>query len=363
MTDDLRHTQAERAQRAARVQDAAKGRWALIFEDLAPQLHAALAQAPMHVACPVHGGSDGFRLFPHFNDSGQGICNTCGGRTTGVSLLAWAKQIPPAQAQQEVEAWLKLEQNKGRTVKRRSAWQMPVRDPAAALRSLERVWHESGPIAGTPAETYLVKRGIWRCNLASVLRHHPGLPYFEGKERRKLGVYPCLLAPVRSPDGRLATLHRTFITPEGDKAPVPSPKKLMPARCDLHGAAIRLFPAQEELGVAEGVETALAAHAVSRMPVWACVSATLLEQVEVPSNVRKLVIWADLDRSERGGQAAEKLADRMERAGKRVQIHLPQGPLPAQSKGVDWLDILNTQGLNGFPAQFRRWRPPSALAA
>jgi putative DNA primase/helicase len=111
------------------------------------------------------------------------------------------------------------------------------------------------------------------------------------------------------------------------------------------------------LGVAEGIETALAAHAISRMPVWSCVSAPLLELVDIPEYVKFVVIWADLDVSNRGLIAAEKLADRLEAMGKKVEICLPYGPIPEGVKGVDWLDVLLAQGVNGFPARWRRWRP------
>ena len=46
------------------VKEAAKGHWREIFGALAPQLNEAVDRAPNHVSCPVHGGTDGFRLFP-----------------------------------------------------------------------------------------------------------------------------------------------------------------------------------------------------------------------------------------------------------------------------------------------------------
>ena len=64
------------------VKEAAKGHWREIFGALAPQLNEAVDRAPNHVSCPVHGGTDGFRLFPHWEETGAGICNTCGAITT-----------------------------------------------------------------------------------------------------------------------------------------------------------------------------------------------------------------------------------------------------------------------------------------
>ena len=94
---------------------------------------------------------------------------------------------------------------------------------------------------------------------------------------------------------------------------MPCPRKLLPALAGdaLAGAAIRLAPAGEVLGVAEGLETALAASALSGMPVWACLSATLLRRFEPPSGVRLLTIWVDKDRSGTGERAAAALRDRL----------------------------------------------------
>lgn len=45
------------------VKAAAEGRWDAIFSVLAPKLAPAQERAGRHVPCPVHGGTDGFRLF------------------------------------------------------------------------------------------------------------------------------------------------------------------------------------------------------------------------------------------------------------------------------------------------------------
>ena len=58
------------------IKRAAMGRWKEIFLALAPQLQTAMEKAGHHVPCPVHGGVDGFRLFPQYEIKGDGICNT-----------------------------------------------------------------------------------------------------------------------------------------------------------------------------------------------------------------------------------------------------------------------------------------------
>lgn len=336
---------------------AAAGQWAHIFEDLAPELAEALANAPDHVPCPVHGGADGYRLFDHFNETGRGICNTCGPQKSGFETLAWVKSYSFKDAVRDVANWLRIEKTERRKPPRNPIALRPKVEPTVAYKRICDVWRASLPLAGQAAEAYLSKRGIWKQNMPAVLRAHAGLTYIHGREKTNYGKFPCLLAPIKDKAGRLVSIHRIFLSPEGDKAPVPDAKKMMSPHSEIRGAAIKLFPAGEVLGVAEGIETALAVHAITRMPMWSCVSATLMELVDIPDSVKHVVIWADLDRSQRGLEAADTLADRLEAQGKTVEIFLPQGAIPEGSKGVDWLDVMLTQGLNGFPAKWRRWRP------
>ena len=71
------------------VRAKAAGRWGFIFSRLAPQLKNAVEKAGHHVACPIHGGEDGFRLFRNFDVNGSGVCNTCGMRRDGFAMLEW----------------------------------------------------------------------------------------------------------------------------------------------------------------------------------------------------------------------------------------------------------------------------------
>jgi len=349
----------------AELKQAASGKWHFIFEDLTPELAEALAAAPEHVACPHHGGTDGFRFFSHYNETGRSVCNTCGAMRSGVDTLMLAKGWDLKTALTELEQWLDKDAGEVRDIVRPAPPPpRPKVDPAVAYRRIREVWTASLPIAGTPAQHYLQNRGIWLNNIPSTLRAHPGLPYVHGKERSFFGRFPCLLAPVRNVRRELVTLHRIFVSEDGQKAPVPDPKKMMSQCRELSGAAIQLFEAEgDTLGVAEGIETALAAHAISQMPVWSTISAVLMEQLEVPPHIKRVVIWADRDTSERGIQAASVLAERLEKKGIHVEVYLPPVMLSDGVKGVDWLDVLLTIGVNGFPPKWRRWRPAPSVCA
>ena len=346
----------DRAAAFQQLKQDARGQWAYIFEDLAPQLAEAIAANGRHVSCPVHGGSNGFRLFKDYQQSGGGICNTCGAQPNGFGMLHWVKGYDFKDAVREVGQWIRKE-NATPTISNRPppAPPAPV-DTAKAQATIYRLWSGSRPLKGSAAQRYLEARGIWSENHPMTLRAHPSVRFFDSATQQE-GSYPAMLAPVKNAMGQIVALHRTYLTEEGMKAPVPEVKKLTQKTGPLNGAAIKLFPSTEFLGVGEGIETMLAVRAITRMPVWSAVSAVLLEQVEIPEGVHTVVIWADNDLNGRGQQAAEVLAERLRREGKTVEIQIPGGLIPEGAKGIDWLDVLTTQGLEGFPAHWRVWQP------
>jgi putative DNA primase/helicase len=353
--------QQDRRKSLAEIRSDASGNWPYIFADLCPELGPAMEAGGDHVPCPVHGGTDGFRLYKDWIQTGGGICNTCGAFNNGLGLMTAIKEVSGAytfsDALREVASWLRGEEVTPTVQSRPPPPPVaPKLDPEKARRTVEWIRRGIRNLEGTPAEKYLLKRGIWCENQPHSLRFHPGLRYYHGKPATLLGEFPAMVAPVTNTKGEVVAVHRTFITADGDKAPVPDAKKLTSAVEPLGGSAIRLFKCSDVLGIGEGIETVLAARAISRMPVWSAANATLLELVEIPEIVRHVVIWADLDVSGRGAEAADKLGNRLVQSGRTVEIQLPEGPIPEGEKGIDWLDVLITRGVEGFPAHWRRWR-------
>jgi len=327
----------------------AGGCWADVLGALAPALTPALSRLGRHVPCPVHGGTDGFRLFRDVDQTGGGVCNTCGTFHDGFALLMWVNRWTFPEALNAVAHELGTTDTRvpeSRRVQTRRP-RTKERNRESVIDALNRVWQQSLDPAdrrAAPLQAYLRRRGLSGAELDNkVVRFHPALGYWKMNDHNGIelaGRYPAMVALVTDADGAPVTVHRTYLTLDGCKAPVPAPKKLMgyPGH-RLVGGAIRLFDPGPVLGVAEGIETALAVHLRTGMPVWSAVSANLLERLEPPAQTSLVVVWADRDRSGTGEAAALSLRERLLRRGISVAMHLPPGPIPANSKGIDWADV------------------------
>ena len=339
------------------LSDEARGLWVEILGELAPELTPAIEAGADHVPCPVHGGKDGFRVFNDFRETGGGVCNTCGKFRSGVQLLAWVRQVPTREAARMIHRWLDGDRS-GAVPVARAPVEFRKPDPSRVRASIMQIWSGCGHIRGTLAEEYLLKRGIPRTAISNRLGFHPGLKYCERVDGRwrPTGTFPAMVAPIQLPGGRAVCLHRTYLSGQGTKADVSSPKKMTMRAASLRGGAIRLSAPAEVLAVAEGIETALAVRAGTGLAVWAAVSATLMESLEVPDDVREVHIFADKDVSGRGLEAAEKLAERLRAAGRTAEVHLPPGRIQEGAKGIDWLDAYVSRGAAVFPPGFREIR-------
>lgn len=199
------------------------------------------------------------------------------------------------------------------------------------------LWAKCEPLSvNDPCVRYLAARGIrgvWP--LPGVLRFHRALPYWDDNVR--VGTFPAMVAPLVDPYGRTVALHRTYIRESGTKAPVPSPKKLTTVAGPLAGACIPLHePVRGCIGIAEGIETALAAWCASTLPTVAAYCAANLAAWQWPANVRRIVIFADADMA--GREAADTLRARALRAGLHVEVLAPS------QAGADWCDVWASRG-------------------
>ncbi len=189
----------------------------------------------------------------------------------------------------------------------------------------ERIWREAAPIGDTLAKAYLEARGIRAVSRA--LRFHPRTPL---GPRGNTQYLPAMIAAVTMDHG-LVAVHRTFLNPMRPAvAPFNNPKRALGS---LASGAVRLFdPVEGRLGLAEGIESALAAKALTQIPCWASLGNERFGLVSIPESVRELHLFVDHDA---GGELAEERARSTYACESRTII--TRRP---RVEGADWNDAL-----------------------
>lgn len=299
-----------------RTADEAVGRWPGILQSLGVD-PAFLGKK--HGPCPICAGKDRYR-FDDKGGRGTWFCSQCGAGD-GFSLLRGLFGWSFNEAANQVD----------RVIGTVQAGPIAAeRTEASKVQALTQVWKGSRPVTrGDPVWQYLNRR-LGLEIVPADLRLHPGLRYTD-EDGRDLGRFPAMLARIRYPDGDGASIHRTYLTEDGHKAPVPQAKKIMAGK-PLNTGAVRLGAAGMTLGIAEGIETALAASQRFGVPVWAATNAVLLEAWVPPEGVERVLIAGDNDASFTGQAAAFGLARRLVQKGLAVEIRIPE------QAGKDWAD-------------------------
>lgn len=348
------------------VRDTARGQWDAVVAHLAPEIADYVDHPNKHYPCPVHGGIDGFRVFRDFRETGGGICNSCGSFHDGFALLSWVRGWNFKETLQAIAQDLRITPGANAPIVMQSVKRptpIPRRDGKRLWQEAAAVWNAALPLdhpAALVGRRYLVSRGLDPNRLIPIigdwaLRLHPSLPYYNGG-RVCQGKFPALVSAVVDRQGQGVTVHRLYLAVDGGgKAPVDTPKKVMPAGRSLRGSAIRLGIPESVLNVAEGLETALSVMQEEGAPVWSCVSGTLLAGFIPPPGTRCVRIWADKDIACNpqdglpvGEHYARQLATRLRAAGIATEIIVPGYKIPDGQKGLDWNDILLHKGIDGF---------------
>ena len=299
------------------LKDRAQGRWSGILPALGigePFLTGK------HGPCPLCGGKDRWR-WDNREGRGTWICSKCGAGD-GIELVMKRNGWEFREAAKQIEAVI------GSVSPDPPKRERSDRDKREAMSKL---WRVSKTVeSGDPVSRYLFYRVGLTCfpsclRTAYNLRYQSDCPSF----------HPAMIAMVTGPDGAPSTLHRTYLTNDGRKAPVIEPRRLMPGII-AKGAAIRLGPAGDVLGIAEGIETALSATALFGVPCWAAVSAAMLAAWQPPTEAKRIVVFGDNDESYTGQAVAYRLAKRLgdERL---VEVQIPL------EVGADWNEVHQLQ--------------------
>jgi hypothetical protein len=200
---------------------------------------------------------------------------------------------------------------------------MPRPKAMADHRALAlRLWKASQPITDSPAADYLAARGLAppypRC-----LRYNPRTIVGAGDQRR---FFPAMIAAVENDLGVVAVQRTCLDLADILHKPLSKPKIALGL---LGNAAIRLAPAGEELGLAEGIEDALSAMAWFGTATWALGGVERLGLVAIPERVKRIIVYGD-----RGAAAAamlKKARPHLTAHGRELVLRLPE-------RHADWND-------------------------
>jgi len=309
------------------LKDRCRGRWPSILSNLGVP---AAYLTGKHGPCPMCQGKDRYR-FDNKEGSGSYICSHCGAGD-GVKLLMTLKGWDFKEAARSIEEVLGI------------ASETPIKSARSEdekRQAMNKVWKSSAPISDAdPVGIYLRRRTGIR-NFPVCLRSHPRLRYHD---EAKPSFHPAMVAMLHDAHGKPAILHRTYLTRDGRKADVENPRRIMNGSIPK-GCAVRLFQfnAASSLGIAEGIETAISAAKLFKVPCWAAINAAMLTNWIPPEGVQEIIVFGDCDATFTGQRAAYNLAFRLREKGLTVRVEIPR------IIGQDWNDVLQEQ-FDGAPA-------------
>jgi len=355
------------------VRQAASGRWDHVLARLVPEIAEALAKPGRHVTCPFHGGERDFRVPREVAEEGKCFC-TCApganqgrGHWDGFAMIQHARRWDFNKTVEEVDAVIG---GKGcvpipnTPINRITPEQQREKDEKWK-RNMQRWWKESVPLdhpSAKPARLFFKSRQLGEVVMPlEDLGFHRGLQYYD-EDFKLVGSFPAIIAIVRTPDGRVSTVHRTYLTPEGAKAfqgEASRKQYKSPSTHPVRGAAVRLDKAVGPvLNLAEGIETALAARAITGQASWSTLNKELMRQVRIPAQVKIVTIWADRDASYGGQEGAFALMDRLRGEGMSAVVMMPPFAIPDGKKSIDWNDVVASLGLANARNHFEvvRWK-------
>jgi phage/plasmid primase-like uncharacterized protein len=332
--------------------------WKQIISELLPKFDEALDKIGTHVRCPMHGGKDGFRLYPNFEETGGGVCNTCGSFSNGIKLIEKARKCSQKEALAAVDTWLKKNGTthplkNSKPIKAKCTKNINISTKGWIQNIIKEAQIDSGRIS-----KYLKSRGLVG-DVPEGILFHPTVPYFE--DGKKVGNFPAMVALITKGDQNLG-LHLTYLAENGDgKASVPNPKKLLKITPDITLSGGAVWLKHPEIGqpiiLCEGIETGLACLQATGYSVAACGNTSLLGSASLPKERRKIIIAADNDKNNAGLNAAETLANRLFQEGREVYLKMPPGIHVDDQSSIDWLDIHNNNGPNFIKEQFSTSNP------
>lgn len=173
--------------------------------------------------------------------------------------------------------------------------------------------------AGTPAEVYARARGITAALPPSI--RFGMLPAWRDRETGQWSApRPAMVGLCVNGGGDLVAIQRIFLRPDGGGKAVMRKPKLTLGR--IRGASLRLGPVASEVIITEGPEDGLSL--MQELPdasVWVALGTALMPEIEMPPEVRSVVIAGQNDAA--GHAAVTKAAEALTLRGLSVKTMFP----------------------------------------
>lgn len=186
----------------------------------------------------------------------------------------------------------------------------PTVEKKQSKEMIKEIWGRCKPLTEScEAAKYLKSRGLewdFNCLRQGRLKHSA-----QG------GFYNCLVAAVTSKNGEVEGIHRIYLQ-NGAKAKV-APCKMALGR--IKGNSVRLVEPKGVLAIAEGIETAISAMKLLKLPTWSAISGGNISSIIVPNGVHTVIVIGDND--DAGRLHAEKARETFAARGLRSRIIYP----------------------------------------
>ena len=207
-SDRMGKEQATSCSTTLPLKDRAQGRWSGILPALGIGESFLTGK---HGPCPLCGGKDRWR-WDNLEGRGTWICSKCGAGD-GISLVMQKNGWEFREAAKQIEAV--IGSAPADTPKRERS----DRDKRDAMNKL---WRMSKTVeADDPVGRYLCS-SYWPDILPSLACAPPTICVIQSDCP---SFHPAMIAMVTGPDGAPLTLHRTYLTDDGNKAPVIEPRR------------------------------------------------------------------------------------------------------------------------------------------
>ena len=152
-------------------------------------------------------------------------------------------------------------------------------------------------------------------------------------------MFDVIACPVHNPKGEIVTYWMMYME-NNEPAKMEAAAAMMPSVSPILGSAIRLTEVSELMGIAIGIENALAVTQIYGVNCWAAPSNEMFGMFVPPAGVKQLIIYSDNHQDCVRQQEAYKLAGRLNQNTEVVTV------ICFPMEGDSYIDLVVTDERN-----------------